>query len=484
MARFSKMMIAIVNGIARSKLSLIGAVVTAILFPVLLFSIILDAQGIVENPYFGFLNYVILGPIFTAGLILIFVGLFFSKGQEDIGLFTYEYLKEQLTMPGRLTRVRKLIYLTISLTFVTIFTVGVISYAGFQYSESVNFCSMLCHRVMEPEYTTYVNSPHSRIPCVDCHIGTDAKWYKKTKIRGISQIFNVAFDTYSRPIKSPITNLRPNRKVCETCHRPEKFHGDKLIVIDKFLPDERNTHIQTVLLMRIGSAGYEREAHGIHWHVSENNKVTYKYSDREREKITQVWFVNSYGSKMTYTDENATDTVLAASRSREMDCIDCHNRPTHIFLSAEEAIDRKILNDAIPWQLPFIKRQAVEAVTRSYESEKEANKEIADSLWDWYKENYPDIFQQKPLLLKKAIIGVQQAYNENVFPGMNIKWCTYKNFIGHTEGSGCFRCHNDSLKTPSGQTISSDCTKCHIILAENVPAKDLLHILKQFGKEN
>ena len=475
-------MIALVNGIARSKLSLVGAVVACVLFPVLLFSVILDAQGIVENPYFGFLNYVILGPIFTVGLLLVIVGLFFSKGQEDIGLFTYEYIREQLTMPGRLTRVRKLIFLTICLTFVTVFTVGVFSYAGYQYSESVDFCATLCHSVMKPEYVTYLNSPHSRIRCVDCHIGTDATWYKKTKIRGIQQIFNVAFDTYSRPIKSPITNLRPNRRVCETCHRPEKFHGDKLIVLDKFLPDEQNTHIQTVLLMRIGSAGYERKAHGIHWHVSENNQMTYKYSDRQREKITQVRFINSSGSEETYTNVDADQTKLASDTTRKMDCIDCHNRPTHIFLSSNEALDRKILNDSIPAQLPFIKRQALEVITKSYASEEEADREIADSLRNWYKENYPTIFQQKPLLLKKAIIGVQQAYSENVFPSMNIKWNTYKNFVGHTGGSGCFRCHNDSMQTPDGKAISCECTKCHIILAEDVPAMDLLQILKKFGQ--
>lgn len=473
----------IINFLSRSRSALLGGVIVSILSPVLLISILLDMQGVVENPYFGFLIYLVMGPLFVIGLLLIIGGTLFCGKQEDLGQLTVEYIKEELNRPGHFTRIRKLIFITSLITFATLIIVGVVTYTGFHYTESVNFCAKFCHTVMQPEYVTYKNSPHSQVPCVKCHIGAGSEWLTKSKFSGARQLFAVIFDSYPRPIPTPLEALRPERTTCENCHRPEVFHGDKLYVKDKFLTDEENTHVQTVMVMRIGSGGYSgREAHGIHWHVSEEHKLTY-FGSKDSRYIYQV-NLSDHGEEKAAYRRTSGSPPSGEMVERVMDCLDCHNRPTHVFLSAADALDEKLLTGVIPRSIPFIKRQGLEALTRDYPSQEVATRSVARELMDWYRENYPKVVAQQEKLLAKAVLGVQQAYVENVFPDMNIGWQTYMSFTRHREeGSGCFRCHNEELKTASGETITQDCNACHIILVEEQPARDIEEILKSSVRE-
>jgi len=475
-SRLKELLAAFLRAVTRSKVSLFGSVMVSIIFPVLLISTILDTQGVIQNPYFSFLIYLVMAPLFLLGVILTFLGLFFFKGSEDIGLFTYEYLKEQFNMPGRFTRIRKLIYFISFLAVFFLFVVGLVSYTGFRYTDSVSFCGQFCHEVMEPEFISYKNSPHSRVSCVQCHIGKKARWFTKAKLSGIRQFYAVMTDTYQRPIQTPIGALRPNRETCEECHRPEMFHGDKLYIIDKFLPDELNTHVQTALLMKVGSGGYGgRKAHGIHWHVAEKHQVYYTAVDKGRESISSVVLIDADGTRTEYT--NTKFPTNKGSEQRLMDCIDCHNRPTHIYLSPSEALDQKLLTGEIPPQLPFIKKQALEVINQQYGSVQEAHDQIFSNLHNWYSKHYPQILNDNPALLDQAVQGVQKAYSDNVFPTMHIGWDTYPDFIGHRKGNGCFRCHDGSHVTNSGKTISKACDTCHIILVEDRPATDILQLL-------
>ncbi len=473
-------------GICRSKVSLIGAIMTSVIFPVLLVAAILDLQGIVDNPYFGFVIYMVLGPFFILGLVMVFLGLFFFKGKEEVGLFTYEYLKGQLAGPGGFARIRKFIFLATGLTLLNIFIVALVSYNGYHYTESVGFCGQFCHTVMEPEFTTYKNSPHSRVRCVECHIGPGAQWFVKSKMAGTRQLLAVALNTYSRPIETPVHGLRPARETCEQCHRPELFHGENLYITDKFLPAEKNTHVQTVLLMKVGSGGYRgSEAHGIHWHVAPENKITYRHTDRGRENIVEISLTRPDGTEVVFNKEGGQQSTAVADAAssdegglRVMDCVDCHNRPTHIYLSPNEALDQKLAQGEIPVSLPFIKKNGLRLITQEYLSHEEAKNNIATELRALYRSQYPDLVNDNMALLDKAITGVQNAYVENVFPEMKIVWNTYRNFLGHRDDSGCFRCHDDSHSTSAGETISGDCDTCHIILAEEEEAPEVLRSLR------
>ena len=103
---------------------------------------------------------------------------------------------------------------------------------------------------MQPEYTAYLNSPHQRVSCVECHIGPGASWFVRSKLSGVRQVVAVTFHSYDRPIPSPVAQLRPARETCEQCHWPLKFTGDRLIVRKKYSDDEKNTVLTTVLLVK------------------------------------------------------------------------------------------------------------------------------------------------------------------------------------------------------------------------------------------
>ena len=155
------------------------------------------------------------------------------------------------------------------------------------------------------------------------------------------------------------------------------------------------------------------------------------------------------------------------AEDREMDCIDCHNRPSHVYLPVEDALDRKLLEGAIPRELPFIKQQALAAVTAKYPSSEAAQAGIAETLTKWYQANQADLVKQSRNCWPRQSAGTQAAYAQNVFPEMNIGWGTYVNHVGHGPDFdiGCFRCHDDRHKSADGKTISADCNTCHTMLS-------------------
>lgn len=477
MAKLTDIPKVFMNGIAHSTISLIGAMTVTVVFPFLLGAALYDTFLHIENPYVSGFIYMILGPTFIGGLILIFVGLFFAKGEEDVRIFTLEYLRNKLEDESGYDRIRKLVFLGVFLTCINLFVVGILLYSGYHYMESNAFCGEVCHVPMTPEYTAYQNSSHSRVHCVECHIGSGASWFVKSKISGARQLFAVVGDTFSRPIETPVHGLRPARDTCEQCHRPEKFHGDKLLVKDKYLEDEENTHVQTVLLMKIGSAG-DRAAgsHGIHWHVAPENEITYTATDWQRNEIVEVAQRASNGATLQYRTADADEAITNAThqQQRTMDCMDCHNRPSHVYLPPDVAIDNKILEKQISVELPYIKQQAMVAVQGEYKTQREATSAIASSLTNYYEKNYPEIFSQKRNLIEQAIASIQAAYTENVFPEMNVQWNTYFTNIGHANEGGCFRCHDEEHETTDGKTISMDCDTCHTILAEEERDPEIL----------
>ncbi|MCF6266095.1 MAG: NapC/NirT family cytochrome c [Desulfuromusa sp.] len=471
---------AFLRGIAHSRVALLGAMAVTIIFPFLVGAVLYDLIFHIPNPYFAGFIYMILGPAFIGGLVLIFFGLFFARGKEDVSLFTLAYFRDKLADESSYDKIRKLVFLGVFLTCINLFVFAVLGYSGYHYMESNAFCGEVCHVPMTPEYTAYQNSAHSRVNCVECHIGSGASWFVKSKISGARQLYAVVADTFSRPIETPVHGLRPARDTCEQCHRPEKFHGDKLVIKDKYLEDEKNTHVQTVLLLKIGSAG-DRAAgsHGIHWHVAPENEIVYTAADWERNIIPEVSQKTANGKKIIYRSSEADEQIAAATNLQErvMDCIDCHNRPSHIYLPAAPAIDSKFLTNDIPTDLPYIKQQAMKIVSVEYKTQDEARTAIATSLTSFYKNNYADIYANNRPMVEKAIAGVQAAYVENVFPEMGIQWDTYSSNIGHSNELGCFRCHNDEHESASGEVISMDCDTCHTILAEEEEDPEVLKML-------
>ena len=183
---------------------------------------------------------------FFAGLILIPLGIWLKRRREQrTGIYPAGFPGPALEQPG--TAQAGLFHLFT--TVVNIVIASQLSYGAVNYMDSVTFCGKTCHTVMQPEYTAYQDSPHSRVECVKCHIGPGASWFVRSKLSGVGQVFAVTFNTYPRPIPTPVHNLRPARETCESCHWPQKYGEDRIQVISKFAEDETNSH-QTVLLMR------------------------------------------------------------------------------------------------------------------------------------------------------------------------------------------------------------------------------------------
>jgi hypothetical protein len=313
------------------------------------------------------------------------------------------------------------------------------------------------------------------VHCVSCHIGPGADWFVKSKLSGAWQLVSVAFDLHPRPIPTPVHNLRPARETCEQCHWPTKFVGDRLSVRTHYSDDEANTELKTVLLMKVGGL-QGRDSGGIHWHVDPNIQIRYR-ADETRETIYEVELTGADGAVRSFTLEGE-DIPDEANEWRTMDCVDCHNRPAHIYRSPHEEIDDALRLGKIATSLPFVRRSGLRLLQQDYGSHEEARTQLASSLQSFYEENYPDIALAQSDQIQQAGAALGDIFSTNVFPSMSIEWGTYPNHIGHEDFPGCFRCHDDEHSTPEGETISQDCSTCHTLLAWEEEAPEILEQLQ------
>jgi hypothetical protein len=350
--------------------------------------------------------------------------------------------------------------------FVTASVIG--SYKVYHYTESDAFCGKICHEVMHPEYTAYKQSPHARVGCPGCHIGPGATWFVRSKLSGSYQVYAVLTNKFPRPIPTPVKNLRPAQETCEQCHWPEKFFGAQLKVFDHFAYDEENTPRLVRMLIKVGGGSPPGgPTAGIHWHMNIANEVTYMATDKQRQVIPWVRIRNRKTGQVTeYRAEDAkvTDAQIAAAQKRTMDCVDCHNRPTHIYRSPDLSVDRALRAGRIDKTLPFIKQQAVTVLAKDYKSTAEAVSAIRADLDTFYRENHPTVFAAKQKQITGAAAELQQIFQTTRFPEMNVDWRTHADNVGHMRTTGCFRCHDDQHVSRDGKRISKQCDLCHTVL--------------------
>jgi len=444
----------------RSPLSIAGMVLTTISAVVFLVVFFADLFGMHSNPYIGIVFFLILPGIFIFGLILIPLGAWIERRRRAAGKTASEWPRIDLNNPDH----RRVAVAIFALTMVNIVIVSLAAYRGVEYMDSTQFCGQACHSVMKPEATAHADGPHARVTCVECHIGAGATWFAKSKLSGTRQLLAVSFHTYSRPIPSPVQNLRPARDTCEQCHWPAKFSGDKIRRITEYAGDEKNTPSVTTLEMHVGGAEGPGDAVGIHWHADAANEIDYISTDDKRQVIGSVRVKDRTGAVREYAAEGVTPEQLAKGEHRRMDCMDCHNRPSHqMAASAERAVDASMARAEIPSSLPFARREAVKVLKASYATEEVATEAIAKGLRDFYRGSYQAIYMSRRQDVEKAVTGAQQVYKRNVFPEMNVQFGTYPNNVGHIDSPGCFRCHDDNHKTKDGKKISQDCDTCHKI---------------------
>ena len=457
--------------ITHNAISLIGTAL-AVASLVLIASLFTMQQfGFEGGPYLGILTFLILPMIFAFGLVLIPIGavLYRRKIRKMPGG------EGALLMPVfdlNVPHTRRWLLIFLGATMVNIIILASATYKGVEVMESVEFCGLACHSVMEPEHTAHSRSPHSRVACADCHIGPGADWFVKSKLDGAWQLVSVALDLYPRPVPTPLENLRPARDTCEQCHWPTKFVGDKLRVIKHYKEDEANTELTTALLLKVGGAD-GAVSHGIHWHVDPGMEIRYR-SDETREEIYEVEYTGIDGTVTNYADKRAPEE---GGVWRTMDCVDCHNRPSHIYKPAASEVDRVIREGRIDRSLPFVKREGLRIVDAEYASHEEARVVIDEELMKFYAENYPEIAAESADAINAAAEALGDIYSVNVFPQMQVWWDTYPNHIGHEQSPGCERCHSKKMRTAERKEISRECDTCHVLLAEEEENPHIMTVL-------
>jgi nitrate/TMAO reductase-like tetraheme cytochrome c subunit len=411
-----------------------------------------------DNPYLGIIFFLLLPALFIFGLALIPVGVFLRRRRlQRAGQIPAEFPK--IDFNDRIFRHG--VDIVLVATIVNLLVVAMASYRGAAYMDSPQFCGQSCH-VMTPEYTAYKISAHSHVDCVACHIGSGARSYFAAKVNGTKQLLEVTFDRYPTPIESPVQSLRPARDICEGCHTPARFVGEKLLVKSSFADDEKNTETQTVVVLHLGGRDSLSQLSGIHG--THLGHIEYIATDPTRTSIPWVQKRNADGSETVFATADAGSGVPKGER-RVMDCIDCHNRAAHTFLTPEDAINRAMSEGAISPDLPWVHKEGLELLKAAYASEAEASQKIPERLRAFYSSQHPEILTAKAAAVKAAGDELVTLYSQNVFPFMKVTWGTHPNHIGHMSYPGCFRCHDGGHTAKDGTSITQDCAACHNLLA-------------------
>jgi len=288
----------------------------------------------------------------------------------------------------------------------------------------------------------------------------------ESKKAGTRQLMDVVFHPVHYPIESAMESNRlvPSRVTCEQCHWTQNFDAVKLRVLFHFKDDAANTQTQTVLMMLTGGG----DLGGIHGkHLAAGVEIHYAPADAKRQTIPWVEYRNqNTGEVRTFVADGSTAESVASLPRYQMQCVDCHNRPTHTFELPDRAVDRAMGLGRISPTLPFIKKKAVELLTAKYSSNDEAAQVIPATLAGFYQQSDPAISSRRSVDIGNAGREIADIYNRNVFPDLKVTWGTYPNNLGHTDFPGCFRCHDGSHSTSDKKiTITQDCNTCHEPLA-------------------
>jgi len=459
----------------KNLVSLSGIAIALVAAANIAFLVFIDFMSVHPSPYLGIFAYMLLPGVMVAGLAMIPIGMLMERNRrrKSAPSVIPKFPKIDLNDPKQRRTIAAVV--SFSILFIAVSAAG--SYRAYEFTDSVQFCGQLCHTVMKPEFTAYQQSPHARVACVDCHVGAGATWYVKSKLSGAYQLYAVTFNKFPRPIPTPVANLRPAQETCEQCHWPKKFWGAQLKVFTHYANDEQNTPRQIRMLIKTGGGDPSTgQPSGIHWHMNIANEISYVSTDDQRQVIPWVQSKDRATGKVTvYSVKDAAlkPEQVAEPKQHRMDCVDCHNRPTHIYVPPDRSVDNLLSSGRIDSSLPFIKQQAVTLLTGSYKTTEEAKTAIAAGLQSFYQEKYPDVWSKRQGAVRGAIAETQRIFETTIFPEMKVDWRVHPNNIGHFYSQGCFRCHDGNHVSADGKVISKSCESCHTMMSEEAAGTEI-----------
>lgn len=452
-----------------NPISLIGGALTSASAMTLIGFWIVDilGRGGSSNPYLGIIFDLCLPALFVFGLLLIPLGMWRRR----------RYLRSLDRLPAVYPKIdfgdpvfRHGIDFVIVATFINFIIVGTASYRGVAYMDTPNFCGQACH-VMAPEWGAYHVSSHAGVACTECHIARGVPGYINAKVNGSKQLLMVLLHNYPQPIMAG-NKVPPASTTCVNCHNPERLMGDKLIVKTSYGDDEKNTVTKSLILLHLGGRNQFAQLSGIHGaHMAH---IEYISTDSSRQTINSISKTNPDGSITEFVSSDSKNP--ATGEKHVMDCIDCHNRAAHSFVAPEEALNKDMAAGTPSLSLPFIHKQGVALLTADYASQEEASSKIRAGLENFYRSQYPAVWNSQRAQVDQAARALTAIYSQNVFPFMKVTWGTHPNNAGHSVAlsGGCFRCHDGSHTTKTGKAITNDCAVCHNLIAVDDPNPKLL----------
>ena len=450
--------------------SLAGIAIAVLGLFVAFFLFLIDFQRSHTNVYLSIVTFAVMPVVIVLGLALLVFGSWLAyRRRQRLG----DAYAPQIDLGTQ--RHRQLV--AGAMLFATVF--GLMStygaYRAHEFTGQREFCGIVCHEVMQPEFEAHQFSAHAKVACADCHTGPGAGYYARDKLRGIAQLKAIVTGEFSRPISTPLKHLRPAKDICEQCHWPEKFIGRIVKDYTYFLPDEKNSRFRSTLLMHVGGGDPRHPdpagaSPSIHWHVNEPNTVYYIATDEQRQNIPWVKLVNSGGSEVVYMDEDnelSEEELLQRFPVRKMDCIDCHNRSVHQFKTPQLTLNEAMAKGIVDAELPYFKREALKVLASpAYKDQEQGTTAIGKELLGFYQREYPEVVAERREPLDRSIEEVQGIFRRNFFPGMRARWDVHPDNIGHTYSKGCFRCHAGNHVNKDDDPISDACATCHDFVAQ------------------
>jgi len=361
-----------------------------------------------------------------------------------------------------------------------------------EWTESASFCSK-CH-TMAPEEKAYKLSVHRDVSCAECHVKPGLDGLIEAKLNGAKQTLEVLTGTYPEPIPPPDHSKLPNPKdTCMKCHSLDEIAGagspSKIIVDPRYRRDKSNTRETVAVVVRPPGLSEGNGSPGAHWHVQQD--VEFASPDEHSQRIDWVGVTYKNGTKKQFIarkevgiSSDARPDIARLKRtetSRQMTCIECHNRVGHEMPTPDSAIDESIASGKISPSLPFVKRFGLARLEREYSSEGEADKTI-EGLRGVYATRYPLVYRSQKRKVNRAVKQLKLLYGLVATPDMKAVAADYPSNLGHQTGRGCFRCHDGSHYevSPKGKilkkTIPWECNTCHTFpqVGNNVSSISLL----------
>jgi hypothetical protein len=342
---------------------------------------------------------------------------------------------------------------------------AVLAVAGIQlweWSNSTDFCTNVCHDVHPEEPIAYQDSYHARVKCVECHMGRAGTLRNMAlKVTHARHLPETILHQYVHPLEA--ATLRPASESCERCHWPPSFHGDTVWEITQFQPDEQNTASRTYLILKTGGGEPNRGlGYGIHWHIE--NPVRYIAADERKQDIRWVQVILPDGRTVEYND--VTNPLpaeeIAAAKPRTMDCVNCHNRVGHPFSAPEQLIDQAMTEGRISADLPYVKAELLALLTADYANQQDALAAV-DALPARYQTDHPEEAAAFAPGIEQAVEVAKELVTRIVFEDPGVTWQSFPNETGHKYFPGCFRCHDGKHLSAEGESIRLHCNICHSI---------------------